>query len=145
MKHTYECIRSRIPEDPKWFDEDGVPRYDAFTPRLTANIYARQSCLLLIECQNCGQDFRVAMSWRTHEHAFGGKSSDLATRVADGTIHYGDPPNIECCPAGPTMNSVPRKVLEFWRDDLTGVGDWQRVPELERDIACDWADERIEL
>ena len=34
-------------------------------------------------------------------------------------------------PAGPTMNSVPRRVLEFWRNDRF---DWERVPELEIDI-----------
>lgn len=24
MKHDYQCIRSRIKEDPQWFDEHGV-------------------------------------------------------------------------------------------------------------------------
>ena len=38
----------------------------------------------------------------------------LSERIRDMTIAYGDPPNIGCCPAGPTMNSVPRRVLEYW-------------------------------
>ena len=35
--------------------------------------------------------------------------ASLASRVADGTIHYGDPPNAECCASGPTMNSEPAR------------------------------------
>ena len=42
--------------------------------------------------------------------------------------HYGDPPNMGCCPAGPTMNCEDIKILEFW--EMVDMR-WVRVPELE--------------
>lgn len=54
----------------------------------------------------------------------------LADEVRDGSIHYGDPPNIDCCPAGPTMNCDDLAVLEFWdRTDPDFV--WARRSDLE--------------
>jgi hypothetical protein len=35
------------------------------------------------------------------------------------------------------MNSVPIRVLEFWRKER---GDWERVPAFEVESACEWAD-----
>ena len=71
-------------------------------------------------------------------------------------LHYGDPPNDGCCDAGPTMNSVPHRVIEYWvkphalekRNHQTrGVMGstvtlpnlvegfrWQRVTSFEREI-----------
>lgn len=129
MKHHYRDIRDRA-GDPVWHDEYGVPRYCDFTPREIADIYGDEVCLLLIRCQNCGREFRVALSWGVHDRVSG--ISPLAERVSEGTVHYGDPPNVECCPAGPTMNSIPVRVLEFWRrgDDF----HYYRVPDLEGDL-----------
>ena len=63
----------------------------------------------------------------------------LAEQVTDGSIHYGDPPNSGCCPAGPTMNCEDLAVVEFWRRYRTTVREgWQRVSELE--IALPTAD-----
>jgi hypothetical protein len=139
VNHHYADIREKLGA-PQWWDEHAVPRYCEFTPDATANIYTQEACLLLIECQNCGTEFKVCMSgsdcgfgrngfedWRGH----------LTKAVEDGSLHYGDPPNAGCCSSGPTMTSTPRRVLEFWR--MERLLDWQRVPNFERALDCEWA------
>lgn len=159
MHHHYNDIRDRIATEPKWWDEHAVPRYCDFFPDETANIYAQEVVLLLIACQDCGHEFHVCMSSSPMDTAvsaypslvlrLGRKPTDeeyheeieawtLASLVKCDKIHYGDPPNAcppSCC-AGATMNSVPLKVLQFWRRDKL---EWKRVPELERKIDCEWA------
>lgn len=164
MNNDYADIRDRILEEPLWFDEQAVPRYVPFAPRETANIYADECCLVLIECQGCAAEFKVAFSqtrmgcyrdarWHlliadkvaepdeeTLKAAM--EEAKLAAHVAKGAIHYGDPPNVNCCGAGPTMNSVPRRVLEFWAQERgeRGFPEWTRKPELEGgDLTPDWA------
>jgi hypothetical protein len=135
MHHHYACIRRRIVEPPKWWDEDGVPRYDEFSPRETANIYAKECVLLRIECQDCEREFDVCMSWTETDRLLY-KRPSLLERVRDKTIHYGDPPNVECCPAGPTMNSNPRRVLQFWRQEIgAGHMEWERRRDFEIDVS----------
>lgn len=138
MNHHYEDILNLTKAKPRWFDEHAVPRFCDFGPRLTANIYADEAVLLVVECQNCGQPFRVALSWGFADKAIR-KTPSLTERARDSGLEYGDPPNIRCCPAGPTMNSVPRRVLEFWTRDTPG--DWIRWPEREGEIRCSWWDE----
>lgn len=154
MLHHYGDIVDRIDETPRWWDEHGVPRFCCFGPDHLANIYAREAVLLRIECQGCGTPFLVALSrsdlgrygWTpdadyetTGKGTFGPlPGATLAERIEADEIHYGDPPNTGCCPAGPTMNSIPREVVEYWRAERACV--WERRPELERRIACDWAD-----
>lgn len=133
MHHDYACITSRIAENPTWWDEHGVPRYAVFAPSDSPNIYAREVALLLIECQACGHEFRVGMTSDMYDRALGRPT--LHDLVLSGEIHYGDPPNIGCCPSGPTMNSVPRRVLEFWRTDYV---QWSRVVELEVELDPKW-------
>jgi hypothetical protein len=121
MNTEYDDIRSRIAEPPKWWDEFAVPRYCDFHPRRAANIYAREAALLLIECQACGTKFRVCMS----------AGRGVAEVIGAGSIHYGDPPNIRCCEAGPTMNCVDVRILEYWRrPDF----DWIRDAALEIEL-----------
>lgn len=133
MNHNYYDIRRRIATKPLWWDERAVPRYCRFSPRQIADIYADECCLLVIACQNCGRRFRVAMSRGLSQYARNVcKLSDL---VKSNQVHYGDPPNVDCCASGPTMNSIPLRVMQFWRRGDT----WVRYPELERKIACDWA------
>lgn len=151
MNHHYEDIRSRIPEPPRWFDEHAVPRWSDFSPRETADIYARECCLVLIECQGCGHEFKVAFAWSSWDVILGRHPKPLSETVKD--LHYGDPPNIGCCGAGPTMNSIPRRVLEFWQakpiptgtpmsvETFLDGGGWTRRPDLEVEIECDWAAE----
>lgn len=139
MKHHYTDILSRIAEPPTWFDENGTPRYGAFHPSALPDIYAREACLLLIRCQNCGTEFQVGMSW-SQSDAVLRKQPSLRSLIESGEIHYGDPPNMHCCPSGPTMNSVPVRVLEFWESDCRADNWWLRVKgsPLECEIKCDW-------
>lgn len=136
MNHHYNDIRSRIAEPPRWFDENGVPRYDDFSPRDVANIYAREAVLVRIACQGCGARFDVAFSrdrigWKCGKMV---ELPPLADSIRDGSLHYGDPPNIGCCPAGPTMNCDDLRVLEYWRRSKSGF-DWDRDGALERPLA----------
>lgn len=130
----YRDILSRIAEPPVWFDEHAVPRFEPFTPRACADIYAEEVVLMAIECQACKREFLVCMSHGMTERAEGRAS--LAQQIKDRHIHYGDPPNVECCAPGPTMNSVPRRVVEFWRSPDF---EWEREPELEVDVLPEWA------
>ena len=137
MNHHYADIRDRISEPPIWFDEAAVPRYCPFTPEETANIYAKECALVEIACQDCGTRFLVAFSYHPmddmlKEERFRGGT--LADSVREGRIHYGDPPNVLCCLAGPTMNSEPIRVVEFWQRGGENRFDWERVPDLERAI-----------
>ncbi len=141
MNHHYSDIRDLIHKSPRWWDEQAVPRYCPFAPDQLANIYADECVLLLISCQNCEREFQVGMSssrsdvmrefWLQKEEVTEqrARQHSLTGQVESGVIHYGDPPNIECCPSGPSMNCNDLRVLEFWRRDR---GDWVRVPELER-------------
>ena len=68
MLQHYEDILSRIAEPPRWFDEQGVPRYCEFAPDRIANIHAQECALLAIECQSCGRPFIVALDAGTANH-----------------------------------------------------------------------------
>jgi len=139
MWQDYTDIRSKIPEEPQWWDEHAVPRYCLFAPDEVADIYADEAALVQIACQGCGTKFHVAFSCsmidRAASMANGGASLSLAQMIGNKTLHYGDPPNVQCCAAGPTMNSEPRRVLEYWRKVQF---DWQRDNGLEVDIVPDW-------
>jgi hypothetical protein len=165
MHRHYSDILGRVPTPPIWFDEVAVPRFEAFTPLLTWNIYANEAVLFRIECQGCARPFDVCMTW-SKCHPF-----SLAECVRQNLLHYGDPPNIGCCDPGPTMNSYPRRVLEFWHRGQAGwkqaiahltphdsrakwdaelnaarervgkivAAGWDRVPELEVEVRPRWA------
>lgn len=130
MNHHYKDIRDRIAETPQWWDEHAVPRYCAFTPNQVADIYAVEVALIEIACQNCGALFNVAWSRSVHRI---GWNEDGTVYVKESEpfdpqrFHYGDPPNAGCCDAGPTMNSIPRRVLESWRRSF----EWIRQPDKE--------------
>jgi len=125
MHCDYADIRDKLGE-PVWWDECGVPRYCEFAPDKAANIYWRECALLAIACQNCGQEFAVCMTWASLDMAKGTPS--LGERLKSGELDYGDPPNVRCCPAGPTMMSETLGVVEFWQQ---GDGEPERVGELE--------------
>ena len=153
MLPNYEDILSRIAEPPRWFDEQGVPRYCDFAPRRIANIYARECALVAIECQSCGRPFIVALDTGTansnvisspgHEPPW----RSLAEIIRSHQIEYRDPPNVECCGVGAMQTSITRRVLEYWeriqetyRDTGTGIlqsrgrRDWTRDHSLEIEI-----------
>lgn len=150
MNHDYRDIRNRIPEETRWWDEYAVPRYCEFSPDAVADIYADEAALVGIACQGCGCLFDVAFSKSALTDG-----GSLAEAINNHTIHYGDPPNIGCCGAGPTMNSEPLRVLEYWHrhhQEFTREADpahpglrivtsgdyfaWRRDPKLEIPI---WA------
>lgn len=133
MKRHYRDILDRVAEEPLWFDEHGVPRFSAFSINEIADIYATEAALVLVTCQGCGREFRVAFS-RCME------GEPLSDQIRAKSLHYGYPPNIECCEPGPTMNSEPRKVLQFWRrffEPDFSIG-YTRDQSLEIDITPDW-------
>lgn len=134
MHHHYNDITSRILAPPMWYDENAVPRYCDFAPDEVADIYATEVALVEIACQDCGQRFNVAFSWDRVEWVKGVPRLHEAMTLADvKRLHYGDPPNAGCCPAGPTMNCDDLRVLEFWRKDEAFT--WTRIPELEVALA----------
>ena len=124
MNTCYDDILSRIKDPPIWWDEYAVPRWCEFHPNQVANIYASKVVLLHIECQNCSTPFKVAMSC----------TNITPWRRTLEELEYGDPPNSDCCGSGPSMSSVPIRVLEFW-DSADPLKDWTRVPANE--IALD--------
>ncbi|MGO4125845.1 hypothetical protein AB4Z01_15695 [Inquilinus sp. YAF38] len=132
MYRNYRDITSLIPQSPTWFDEKRVPRYCDFHPDQAANIYAKRAALLLITCQSCGHPFKVCVTAATNQETVRlGKS--LADELQDGTLDYGDPPNIGCCSPGPSMNSIPRRVLEYWvrTPKMPVEGEWYRDETIE--------------
>ena len=150
MNLCYHDILSKIGEEPQWFDERAVPRFVAFSPDECADIYADEVALAEIRCQGCGRPFRVAFSLSVVSKINAAVQTTLADEIRAKELHYGDPPNIECCPAGPTMNSEPVRVLEYWHThdkqyvengvvtDVAGYMKWVRDPTLEVDIEPAW-------
>lgn len=124
MLPDYSDIRSRITEEPVWFDSNGVPRYDPFHPDDVPDIYADEAILYLIKCQSCAEKFKVAAESGNWQRIKG--DPHLATRIKDGRIHYGDPPRHGC--VGDTMNCDDIRVLEYWRKESF---EWARVAEFE--------------
>lgn len=128
MHCAYDDIRMRIAEEPKWFDEYAVPRYCDFHPNEVANIYADEVVLMEIACQVCGKHFLKATSQDDFKRMMGGFS--LADRIKDRDVYWnGDPPNIWCCPAGPSMTSETICICEYWTKDEHY--EWVRKPEYE--------------
>jgi hypothetical protein len=128
MLRDYQDIVSRLGK-PLWWDDNGTPRYERFHPNM-CGVYDRYVALLLIECQNCGTEYRVASERTDRGLAYTSAGElngervyrpawaevQLPTAEGVGSFHYGDPPP-HCCGSGATMNSVPRRALEFWRKE----------------------------
>lgn len=132
MLREYGDLISRL-GTPLWWDDNGVPRYEPFVPDL-CGVYDTYVALLLVECQSCGEEYRVASSARDHDmlRYFLKHPLRLPDASGVGSFHFGDPPP-HCCQVGATMNSVPRAVLEFWRRDGEGPQrfQWRRDPQHE--------------
>ena len=150
MLQHYEDILSRIAEPPRWFDEQGVPRYCDFAPDRIANIHAQECALLAIECQSCGRPFIVALDAGTANHNVISPPKkerewrSLADIIRSHQIEYRDPPNVACCGVGAMQTSTTRRVLEYWeriqetyKDPDTGIllsrgrRNWTRDHSLE--------------
>lgn len=138
MKPNYSDITSRLGE-PLWWDENGVPRYEAFHPSL-CDVYADYAALMIVTCQACGRQFNVAVTRREYVESFEQgclklTPTTLPTVEDAGHFYYGDPPRHKTgptesgeCLAGDTMTSDPRQILEFWQQE---DWEWKRKPELE--------------
>jgi len=131
MRPDYYDIRSRIAESPSWFDDHGVPRYGEFSPRNSANLYAKEAVLAEIRCQGCDQTYRVGFSYNIEQTT--DPVRPLAQHIRAGRLDYGDPPNA-CCHAGATMSSIPVRVLEYWWRQEPSKMHWQRDASLETDL-----------
>lgn len=116
MRTNYEDIISKLGE-PIWYDVYGVPRYCEYKPE-EGTVYPEASCYMEIACQACQKSFNVVQE-RDKYHAGPPmvlpevKEGDSDSWDTVGSFHYGDPPIHGC--VGDTMNSVPIKVIEFWR------------------------------
>jgi hypothetical protein len=126
MHQYYKDILDRIDEPPTWFDDYGVPRFADFSPQCLGNIYASEAALAEVSCQACGVRFKVALT-----DAFARGRLGLSDEIRLGQVHYGDPPNVNCCGAGASMNSVMHRVLEYWTRDYEVSSGWQRDPTFE--------------
>ena len=144
MLHNFKDIIDAAGRDPLWWDENGTPRFCEFNPNKNANIYADEIVLLRVACQGCATEFDVCMSTSImerymHQHTWGRPGPSLAQLIEKHEIHYGDPPNTGCCPAGATMNSVPRMVLQYWTRDPSTMIEKMRVADYELEVTPDWA------
>jgi hypothetical protein len=128
MFEDYRDITERIAETPKWWDENGVPRYVEFEPRRAANIYAVEVVLLDIACSMCLQRFQVALSGQGGAHRDENGVS-LADQIRSGDIDYCDPPNYGNCPDGASTGCFNLAVLQYWRREM--LRDWERNSSLE--------------
>jgi hypothetical protein len=139
----YSDIRSRITEEPTWFDARGVPRYGEFSPRMLG-VYDMYALLAEIECQMCHETFLIGEGAPRHDfsalaHGGGAVTSNSLERLIKG-FSYGDPPRHGGC-AGETMTSdtvairVAATTLSVG-DEVVGDqidGEWYHVPDLEGD------------
>jgi hypothetical protein len=138
MHTQYLDIMSRIKENPIWFDEHAVPRFDDFHPTALANIYAKQCALALVACQICNRKFRVALSCTAVTPSPTAPGRPMGRKIDEliqtRKISYGDPPNVGCCPGGPSSTSDMIEILEFWRRDFDTGNSWGRDESLEGPI-----------
>jgi hypothetical protein len=120
MHENYKDITSRIAESPKWYDQNGAPRYDDFTPFMCPNIYSDKVVLMRIKCQECDQEFLVEM----HAGLWDDRSDKDPRKW-----HYGDPP-AHCEGAGDSMNCIDLEVVECWGRG-NPLREWKRVTRFE--------------
>lgn len=140
MLPDYKDIRSRIDEEPKWFDGNGVPRYDVFTPDMLG-VYDTKALLVEIMCQACSQRILVGEGWTRYSFLNNGSLSfPTLEEIATG-FQYADPPWHSCKGAGESMNSISVRIVEAWEREKL---EWARRPEIEAiPITQDWADDRV--
>lgn len=126
MYRPYHDLREKLGE-PLWHDDQGVPRYAAFQPS-ACGVYDQYVALLDVACQACGQSFLVSDSTSDEAHP-----PKFPTREDAGDFGYGDAPwHDEGRCAGITMNTVTRRVVEFWtKDGGPYKSDWRRRPQYE--------------
>ncbi len=135
MFNDYSDITDRIAGRPKWWDEQGVPRYAEFSPDQLANIYAGEAVLMEIACSMCGERFEVAFCYPPGgcEGTIPESAHPLMEAIPNGTIDYCDPPNYGNCQSGPSSGCYNLRVLQYWSRSK-GYGEWIRDPQLEIEL-----------
>lgn len=142
MLRSYEDITSAIAQPPKWYDENGVPRYCEFSIN-NLGVYIKYALYGVIACQNCGQEFNVGMGYDHYEICTHLQSQDelsnqacvFENKIEDlvNGFGYGDPPRhsspsgLAC--AGQTMSSVEIAITQVWSRD--SLSKWHRLHEYE--------------
>jgi hypothetical protein len=122
VKPDYADIKKAVrPDKPVlWYDTNGVPRFEPFRPEM-CSVYCRAVALMEIACQSCGQRFIVASEGGDYLNDLQlPRKAETQPWAGVGSFHYGDPPRHggfedDKCAAGDTMNSVPVRIIEFWR------------------------------
>lgn len=108
---------------PQWFDRYGCPRYCDIHPSNSSNIYADYVAFANIECQQCGHEFVVEF---TSDSMSTIRNPGYSLRD-DKEPYYGDPPNINCCSAGPTMSSINRGFHSRWERERGTNFEWRKL------------------
>jgi hypothetical protein len=132
MHPSYDDIK-KLAGEPMWYSEGGVPRYDDFHPKL-CSVYNTYVALVQIACQACQREFSAAscvdmldMVQIKLEMPRQQERPEQDAWDLIGSFHYGDPPRHAC--VGDSMNSVPLRVLQFWKREI--LHDWKRDESLE--------------
>lgn len=125
LKPNYKDIIESAGVDPKWYDENGVPRFCEFHPWRAVRPDAHEAFLIEVGCQDCGRLFKVAMTWLKSD-AEDGVSEFSGLPLSSGkAFQYGALPNVGCCQIGPTMSSDFVGVLEGWR--RASMQPWEKL------------------
>ena len=124
MYRHYGDILALTDRKPLWWDEHGVPRFQEFDPEKHTDVYASEAALVLVECQSCGEQFKMLFSDEESPKGIRDRIKE------DKELRASDPPNSGCCEAGPSMTCWQIRVLQFWAFKEQGFG-WKRYPKFE--------------
>lgn len=130
MKPRYSDILERVPDEPVWWTQHGVPRFCRFEPNRGSDVYATWAVLLRIECQYCSKEFDVELVWGSFTPSrpeVSIRSWRENPRYKWFPFRYGDPPSHNC--TGDTMSSVPLRVLACYHHNKDG--SWERIEGFE--------------
>lgn len=115
----YDDIISKLGE-PLWFSKDGYPRYCKYIPS-ECGVYHKFSALCLVKCQACGKEFKIGTAtnlidiWYRETQGHIDKNMTELEKIRYVLEYSGDPPNVDCCAAGPTMTVEFVSFLEMWK------------------------------
>lgn len=125
MRISYQDILSATSADPHWWDAEGVPRFQPFSPEMLG-YYDNLAVLVAIECVGCGSVFHVCASFQRFAILLGGTVPRDVEWLAKNFV-YGEPPRHGCRGDDRFANEL--TVLEAWEKNRDGV--WERYPEYE--------------
>lgn len=125
MKTSYQDVLDATSTDPYWWDADGVPRFQPFSPDMLG-FYDNLAVLVAVECVGCGVVFHVGASFQKFALFLGGTVHRDVESLAKNFV-YGEPPRHGCRGDDQFANEL--AVLEAWEKYRDGV--WERYPEHE--------------